>query len=402
MKIAALLFFGCLCTTALAETTFEPWSYTEKDLFPSALVSTATVDWNGDKQVAEDKKEKSNAKLRKDQLTLFGDENGWLAVEIQDIPKGAKIEVEISVDGFLKPAKWKGTAKKAYRDARIFPKASWDYEALRKLRQQRPVNATFKVTVNGVALDDQTETCIMHSINECPFYILWDEKGEDFDDYSFIFAAYVNENHPLVDRILKEALQSDLVSEFSGYQSGKPEQVIEQVFAIWNVLQRRGIKYSDVSTSTPSRYVVSQSVRFLDDTLESTQANCVDGSVLLASVLHKIGINSYLVMVPGHCFLAFDDGDGRKAEVLGLETTKLGNADLKPIADLDSIPQSTMKKEFKSSFRTFSNAIEEGNAQLDQYWNKILRGKDPDIQLISIAESRELGIMPIASGVASD
>tara|TARA_R110002096_G_scaffold52142_13_gene136038 strand:+ start:1741 stop:3012 length:1272 start_codon:yes stop_codon:yes gene_type:complete len=396
MKFIILFFLGSLTVAAVAETTFESWSYMENDLYPSAIISTATVDWNGDKELAEDKNN-LRKKIPKDQVALFGDENGWLGVDLTNLPKGATIEVEISIDGFLRPSKWKGKTKRAYADARIFPKASWDYDALHKVRQQRPATATFKVSVNGQALSELSDTFIIHSINDCPFYVAWDEKGQDVDDFSWLFAAYVNENHPLVDDILKEALETDLVDEFSGYQEGDPDHVLEQVFAIWHVLQRRGIKYSDISTTTPGEYVTSQSVRFIDDTIEATQANCVDGSVLMASILQKIGINSYLAMVPGHCFLAFDDGDHARAEVLGLETTKLGNADLKPATKAGKLPATISKKEFKSSFRTFSNAIEEGNDQLDRYWKKFTRGNNPDIQLISIIEAREFGIMPIAT-----
>ncbi|MEC8824269.1 MAG: hypothetical protein VXX36_00660 [Verrucomicrobiota bacterium] len=385
-----------LSIKAEAESSFEPWSYTDKDLYPGAIVSTATVDWNGEQQVAEDKRSKS-LKLAKDELALFGDENGWLAVELIDIPKGTEIEVEIGIDGFLKPSKWKGTAKKHYPDARIFPEAAWDFTALLANRQPRPVTATYKVTLNGKLLGQETETYIMHSINDCPFYVLWDEKGKEYDDFSWLFAAYVNENHPIVDEILGEALQTGLVDEFSGYQSGDPDLVYEQIFAIWQVLQRRGIKYSDVSTTTPGRYVVSQSVRFLDDSIESSQANCVDGSVLLASILQKIGINTYLAMVPGHCLLAFDDGDHNNAEVIGIETTKLGDADLTPVKGENQTPEGVSKKEFKASLRTFTHAIEEGEAQLEQYWKRFMRGRNPDIQLISILEARELGIMPIAT-----
>ncbi len=396
MKPLALFLPLILALAARAESTFEPWSYTDKDLYPGAIVSTATVDWNGDEQVAEDKNTRS-PKLGKDELALFGDENGWLAVEITNIPKGAEIEVEVSIDGFLNPSKWKGKAKKAYPDARIFPEAAWNFDALIKNRQQRPVTATYKVTVNGELIGEDHETYVMHSINDCPFYVLWDEKGKDFDDFSWLFAAYVNENHPIVDEILSEALDTGLVDEFSGYQSGDPDTVYEQIFAIWHVLQRRGIKYSDVSTTTPSRYVVSQSVRFLDDSIENTQANCVDGSVLLASILQKIGINTYLAMVPGHCLLAFDDGDHNNAEVIGIETTMLGDANLSPVKGENQPTGNLSKKDFKTSLRSFTHAVEEGEAQMEQYWKRFIRGRNPDIQLISILEARELGIMPIAS-----
>lgn len=388
-----------LATSAFADPSFVPWSYTEKDLFPSAIIATATVDWNGDEETAEDKRTEDDPKPKKKDLPIYGDENGWLAVDLSGITKGSEVVVEISVDGFLKTAKWKGVIERTLRgEARVFPKAAWDYEALLKVRQQRPVNATFKVTVDDEELSEETETCIMRSLNDCPFYVLWDEEGEDFEDFSWLFAAYVNENHPLVDSILKEALSSGLVSSFSGYQSGDPDETVMQIFAIWNVLQRRGIKYSDVSTTTPSKFVVSQTVRFLDQSIANTQANCVDGSVLMASLLRKIGIDSYLVMVPGHCFLAFKTGKEEDAELVGLETTMLGNNNLKAVKDLPDMPEELKQKEFKASYETFISAISTGNEAIEENSEAFESEEDPDIQLISISDAREIGITPIASG----
>ncbi|MCB1243717.1 MAG: hypothetical protein KDN04_13355 [Verrucomicrobiae bacterium] len=382
-----------------AGVEFEPWSYTEKDLFPSAIIATATVDWNGDEETAEDKKTADDAKVGKGDVPIYGDENGWMAVSLFDVPAKAKVTVEISIDGYLKPSVWTGSIKKASDEVRIFPKCLWDYDALHQVREQKPVNVVFKVTVNGTKLPDQTETCALRSINDCPFYVLWDENGEDFDDFSWMFAAYVNENHPWIDGILKEALQSGLISSFTGYQSGNPDEVQAQVFAIWNVLQRRGIKYSDISATTPSKFVISQSVRFLDDTIESTQANCVDGTVLMASILRKIGINAYLVMVPGHCFLAFDSGPGDDDDIVGLETTLLGENNLKPVKELATMPEKLKQKEFAASLKTFASAIAAGSATMDEHAEDLESGENPDTQLISVSDARELGIMPIASGV---
>ncbi|RFC42909.1 MAG: hypothetical protein DVB23_002910 [Verrucomicrobia bacterium] len=395
--LSALTFFLPILLASADAAEFEPWSYTGKDLFPSALISTATMDWNGEEQAAEDKKTEDDPDTDEDDVPLFGDENGWLGVTLYDLEAGSEVKVEIVIDGFLKASVWQGTIDDDLEEARILPKALWDYAALHEVRQQRPVNLVCKVSIDDEELPDQAETCIMKSINDCPFYVLWDEEGEEFDDLSFLFAAFVNENHPMVDTILKEALQSGMIDSFTGYQSGDPEVVIAQVFALWNALQRRGIKYSDVSTTTPSKYVVSQTVRFLDDSIGSTQANCVDGSVLMASLLRKIGIEPYLVMVPGHCFLAFDTGTDDDSELMALETTMLGQDNLQPITKLESMPAKILKKEFEASFTTFSNAIETGNATLEENADAIDSGESPDSQLISVTEARTLGIMPIAS-----
>lgn len=43
----------------------------------------------------------------------------------------------------------------------------------------------------------------------------------------------------------------------------------------------------------------------LEISLAMSQANCVDGRVLFASILRKIDIAPALVLIPGHMFLAF-------------------------------------------------------------------------------------------------
>jgi hypothetical protein len=394
--------FLALATSSFAEVAFEPWSYTETTLFPSAIIATATVDWNGDEQNSEDKKTEDDEKLEKDaEVATYGDENGWIAAALTEVPKKAKVTVEISIDGFLKPSKWEGEIKEVREFVHIFPKANWDYEALRQLREEKPVNLVTKVSVNGKALPEQTETCVLKSVNDCPFYVIWptDEEDEpEIEDFSFMFAAYVNENHPWIDGLLKEALATGIVDAFTGYQANDPSVVADQVFAIWHTLQRRGIKYSDISTTTPSKTVISQSVRFLEDTIESEQANCVDGSVLMASILQKIGIQAYLVMVPGHCYLAYMDGKGEEAELIGLETTMLGNDKLKKTTDIAKLSEKLRAKEFAASAQTFLNAVETGSASLEEHAEAFESGEDPATQLISIAESREMGIRPIASG----
>jgi hypothetical protein len=400
------LFFASISFTglALAEPTVEVWSYTAQSLFPSAIVATATVDWNGDEQTAEDKKTSDDRKLRKnDPVAVYGDENGWLAAAFTGAEAKSRVSVEFSIEGFMKPSRWEGQLTKVAETVNVYPKANWDYEALLKVREERPVNLVMKISINGKALPDHTETCVMKSVNDCPFYNLWDGEEEDeqeVEDFSFMFAAYVNENHPWIGGLLKEALETDIVDSFDGYQSEDPEKVHDQVFAIWHVLQRRGIRYSDISTTTPEDMVVSQTVRFLDESIESKQANCVDGSVLMASVLKKIGLEPFLVMVPGHCFLAYMDGEGDDAELVGLETTMLGNDKLKALKDVPNLAPAALKKEYAKSAKTFRSAIKAGNESLEEHADAFDSGDDPDIQLISISDARADGIRPLPSGLA--
>ena len=376
-----------------AEPSFDTWSYTGNDLYPSALISTATVDWATDEEDEEA------------EIGTYGDENGWLGITLYDAPKGAEVTVEISADGgWMRPSKLTITTEDDDDEVMIIPKAIFDFDALHAIKQQKPVNVTTKVTINGKVLEEVTETMILRSVNECPFMVSMGEDEEP-SDISWLFAAYVNENHPWIDGLLKEALASGVVDSFDGYQSGDPDKVIAQVFAIWNTLQRRGVKYSDITASPPSKTVASQVVRFLDESVENKQANCVDGSVLLASILTKISINAHLVLVPGHCYLAFDlaDNDADGETTVGLETTMMGQDNLKPIEELKKLPakarEKLANKEQAASLQTFSNALEVGSGDLEENADNFAEDGDPNYVFVSIKDARELGIMPIASGL---
>ncbi len=393
---AAVVF--CLAVPACADgPVVGLYSHSDENLFPSALISTALVDWNGDDQVAQDKADTTAAEDDPD--PLYGDENGWIGITLEDVPEEANIEVEIAIDGYLKTSKWTGQLKPGQTKVRILPKAAWDYDKLHQVKEETPVVFTASVTVNDEALPPFTETLLLKSLNDCLFYVLLKdepETAEDIDDLSWLFAAYVNENHPWIDGVLKDAKETGIVDSFTGYQSGDPAEVMKQVLAVWAALQGRNITYSDVSTTTPNKGTVSQSVRFLDESIEATQANCVDGSVLMASILRKIGLDVELVMVPGHCFLAFKAD--KKGELrIGLETTMLGTTDAEVPEDLPDFFADLSVEGYEAEHAAFVGAVLTGLANLDKHKEAFEANSNPNIQLISIEEARDLGIRPIAS-----
>lgn len=385
-----------------AEVTF--YSYTGSDLFPSFLIATASVDWNGDQQRAEDKKGEDDSELEDGETPLFGDENGSVGVEIQNVSEGSTIRVEMEGEGFLKESAWEGECTGDYDTIRVIPKAEWDYEALRKCTQQKPANLKIRVYIDEEEVEELNETIQLRAISDCPFYVILDDEGKSLDDISVTFAAYVNENHPWIDGLLKEALDAmkgQGLTGFTGYQMESRDEVLLQVFAVWNALQRRGIKYSDISTNLPSKRVYSQSVRMLDESIKASQANCVDGSVLMASILRKIGMDVDLVMVPGHCLLAFSDGDKENPEKFFLETTMLGDDDLVPVEKLPDLPKSLREGEFEASFATFAAALEAGHEHYVENEEAFESQENPDVQFVSISAAREMGIVPLSARTKS-
>ena len=345
----------------------EVHSLTPGSIYPSLILATATIKGDGAPDDPTD-------------ATHYGDPMATLGVMLRNVRKDDKITVEVSADAVIKPSKVSFTAKASEILVTAAPKVKFDFEALGKVTQTRPINVTFKVTRNGKAEDDIDEVLSLRQINDCPFLVISPtpkkngKAPQEPQDIRFMFAAYANENHPQIDQILKEAKATGLCNSFHGYQ-GTEQDVMQQVNSIWVALQRRGITYSSITNTTPNKGVYAQHVRFLDESINMTQANCVDGSVLMASVLKKIEIKTSLVLVPGHCYLAFYSQDPAKGgKLYGLETTKLGSRSTLT----DAINQATFSAEL---------SLQKNAAKFDQ--------EDSGYMLVDLDAAREMGIMPI-------
>jgi hypothetical protein len=372
--------------SAAARAEFTPITGWDHQLFPSYLVSTATIRLPD--EVADEDTEADEQ--------VLGDRQGVLGVKI-DSP-GADVPVTVTISGseILEPSTFTGTLETEGTTYAIFPKIKYKYGVLTKNKQSVPVSVTFSVEVGDEEAEEQTATITLHSVNDCPYTIV---HGDDqATDISFMFAAYVNEQHPFVDKVLREALDGGIVDSFTGYQSGDPAEVYRQVYALWNALSERDVRYSNITTSAAETDAVhSQHVRLIDESLNNGQANCVDGSVLLASLLRKIDIEPVLVYVPGHCYLAFFL-DAERKQLVGLETTLIGSTpdeDATPeIEGVTEVVDETQSRQ--PSWATFCSAIAMANADLAANQAKFNDSTDPDYQLVPIAAARKIGILPIA------
>ena len=107
------------------------------------------------------------------------------------------------------------------------------------------------------------------------------------------------------------------------------------------------------------------------------QANCVDGSVLMASIFRKIGLDVNLVEIPNHMFISVSlDQEGK--EYVCIETTAL-------------------------SEDTLDEAIETGNQEYEESKDKFDSDKEDDraYNIINIQATRVMGIMPIKDSSAN-
>jgi hypothetical protein len=380
-----------------AEVEWTPEATMDKQLFPSLLIATATA-----RPIEED-----DAEAKAPDPYLLGERFGLVGVSIKSPAANTKIKVTLKENDLMAATTWSGELAEADKEYYIAPKVNYKFEKLRKATQQMPLNVSFAVELDGKSAGEKTETLQVRSINDCPYGVSNEE--ETLNDESFIagsaeigwmFAAYVNENHPMLDKILQEALATKIANAFLGYQRDETE-VLKQVFAIWSALQKRGIQYSS-TTTTPggSQDVYSQYVRFLDQSITNTQANCVDGSVLFASILRKISIQPFLVTIPGHMYMGFYLSPDKK-DFVGLETTAIGVANASE-EEQSSEPKAltTLRSKLDEKTRggrdwkTFAKAIQIATDDLEKNKDNF-EGNNAAYQFIDLDEARTEGIMPI-------
>lgn len=200
----------------------------------------------------------------------------------------------------------------------FYPTVKWKYDKLYALRQRGTADLTFTCYINDEEVDIDNVRINYHSVGDCLLSIR-DTAGK-LNDFRWMIAAYVNEEHPYIDSILASMLQSGIITKIDGYQSSR-EQVIKQAEAIWYYALSHGIAYSSVScTTNPTKNTNVQHIRFFDEVYSLHQANCVDACVFFASVMRKIGLKPVIFIAPCHAYLGYYTDKNRKRLNL-LETT---------------------------------------------------------------------------------
>ncbi|MFO1007603.1 MAG: hypothetical protein U0929_16695 [Planctomycetaceae bacterium] len=363
---------------------FTPITGWDEQLYPSFLVSTASV--------------KEAPWIDSESPEILGDRGGMLGVSITSPGDETPIKVTVTCNDIMEPTTFSGTLPEDGVTYLVFPKIKYRYSKLAEFIQATPVAITFRVQVGDEEAKDVTEetsTVTVRPINDCPFIVL---MGEQKVDISMSFAAYVNEQHPFLDKVLRECLDRGYVESFSGYQGGEAE-VIRQVYALWDTLVARDVRYSSITaTSVAGQTVASQHVRLLEESLNNFQANCVDGSVLMASLLRKIGIEPFLVMVPGHCYMGFYL-DAKKTTLVAMETTLLGStvAEGDEYAEVEVLENSVDEdNRDPTTWASFSNAISVGSNNFEEAKQKFDEPDNNEYMLIDISQARKQGVLPIA------
>jgi hypothetical protein len=305
------------------------------------------------------------------QSSAPGGGNGLVSVRVRN-PDGARhVLLRLMTEGLRAPAVVEADLA-AHGTLELRPRLDWDTSRLRTWT--KPSAQTLRIALEspGLATQARDVAVRVHPLDDALYYV---REGRERVDLGWVFAAYVNPEDPVVDEVRALALRFD-----PGFDdpADTAEERTRKVLAVWTALAEHGLRYAagDPALSRgPAVY--SQRVRLLADVWNERKANCLDGSVLIASVLERLAISAFIVLVPGHAFVGYR-ADRDRVEFL--ETTLLGS-------------RASAGADAQANFEAARSA---GRARWQHVAGKFDKRHRPDYALIDIETARSYGIIPLA------
>lgn len=200
--------------------------------------------------------------------------------------------------------------------------------------------ATLRITVEQTIpttrlLYDKTQDIRLHARDTALLAVKApDGSYVDLTDY---LAAWVTPRHLEIEQLLRRAAEHHPDGQFVGYQGASTlahgaEIVRDQARAIFTALKKDAdLTYIHSALNLGKQQgQVTQRVRLPSESLAAGgSANCIDGTVLFASLLELASIDPLIVIVPGHAFLGWRIWR-RVDRYEFLETTMIGSDDFAP------------------------------------------------------------------------
>jgi len=144
----------------------------------------------------------------------------------------------------------------------------------------------------------------------------------DYFDNVWGLPVFVTTNEVTLNRFAKEA-----TSGIGACLSD--EAAVRAMEACYNTICARGIGY----ITEPSGYWAggtgSQYIQYPKDTLDRNAGTCIDLAILYCAMCGAVGLNSYLMLIPGHAFPVIETPSGMylyPIEMTGVPNTEFANA----------------------------------------------------------------------------
>ena len=206
---------------------------------------------------------------------------------------------------------------------------------------------------------DQTNNTMVTSRRDFP----WKIQGfTDHADHELL-AAMITQNDPAVEGLIRDAANYRTDHSMGDPQSA--DDALNQLSAVW---QAEATDYHLYYVSTTETFAAdSQRIRLPAEVLPEASGNCIELSLLYASVAEALGLKGYIVLVPGHAYFAVDVS---------------GNDD-------DYVIETTLIRG-----DTFDDALTSGADEWNTDFPHIQAG-DAGYDLVDVEQARTDGITPI-------
>lgn len=119
-----------------------------------------------------------------------------------------------------------------------------------------------------------------------------------------ILASFVTPNDDNISNIISLAMENRKKkygdSSFSAYLSHDPNEVLKDIDSVYETIHSLGIRYIYAPASFNK---IFQRVRLPKNVCQDKMGNCLDISLLFASVLEGIGLRPVLILLNNHCMV---------------------------------------------------------------------------------------------------
>ncbi len=169
-----------------------------------------------------------------------------------------------------------------------------NHDKLTKVTERFATTFVIKVMVKGELVHEESFV-----IEPLP-YDYWQGTGT----MPQTVASFITPNHPAINSMVLEsaAMLKQIKGEsmLTAYQSGNTNDVRAQVAAVFAALHKHGIVYRSVPASYEKE---GQRITLPHQVLATKIGNCIELTLLMASVLEAIDINTVVVIQQGHAYL---------------------------------------------------------------------------------------------------
>jgi hypothetical protein len=213
---------------------------------------------------------------------------------------------------------------------------------------------------------DETKNVTLTARRDFPWSITGFTQQEDFQ----LLAAMVTPTDPNVEALIRDAANhtsnGTMVGGYEGDTLDSKGLVWERLSALWDAENDDKLTYINTTvTFAPGTY---QRIRLPYETLAQQSGNCIETAVLYASAAEALDLQSAIIIIPGHAYMAVRMDD-TNSQYYVIETTLIGRD-------------------------TFADAVKVGAQEFQDALPHIDAG-EANYAWVDIGEARTAGINPL-------